>query len=97
MNEFTISSERIERYLKITQTALSKFEILFPEDSEKNEMANRILEMVRSYHSDATYFLKEGRGDDAFAAINYAHGWLDAGVRLELLDGKDDWKLFTLP
>ena len=60
-------------------------------------MANRILKMVRSYHSDATYFLKEGRGDDAFAAINYAHGWLDAGVRLELLDGKDDWKLFTLP
>lgn len=97
MNEFTISTERIERYLKLTETALSKVEILSPDNSEKNEMANKILEMVRSYHSDATYFLKEGRGDDAFAAINYAHGWLDAGVRLELLDGKDDWKLFTLP
>ena len=97
MDEFTLSSERIERYLKLTETALSKVEVLFPEDSEKKEMANRILEMVRSYHSDASYFLKEGRGGDAFAAINYAHGWLDAGVRLELLDGKDDWKLFTLP
>ncbi len=97
MNEFTISSERIERYLKLTENALAKVEILFPGDSEKNEMANRILAMVRSYHSDATFFLKEGRGDDAFAAINYAHGWLDAGVRLELLDGKGDWKLFTLP
>ncbi|OIR20420.1 MAG: hypothetical protein BEU04_00390 [Marine Group III euryarchaeote CG-Bathy1] len=92
-----MSSERIERYLKLTENALAKVEILFPEDSEKNEMANRILEMVRSYHSDAIFFLKEGRGDDAFAAINYAHGWLDAGVRLELLDGKGDWKLFTLP
>jgi hypothetical protein len=52
--------------------------------------------MVNAYYSDAKYFLDDGRGDDAFAAINYAHGWIDCGVRLGYLDGKGDWKLFTL-
>ena len=52
--------------------------------------------MVEAYLSDSKYFLSEGRGDDAFAAINYAHGWLDCGVRLGYLDGKGDWQLFTL-
>jgi hypothetical protein len=52
--------------------------------------------MVGAYISDSKYFLSEGRGDDAFAAINYAHGWLDCGVRLGYLDGKGDWQLFTL-
>ena len=52
--------------------------------------------MVNAYHSDAIFFLSEGRGDDAFAAVNYAHGWIDCGVRLGYLDGKGDWQLFTL-
>jgi hypothetical protein len=54
-----------------------------------------MLGMARAYHSDAQHFLTSGQGDDAFAAVNYAHGWLDAGVRLGLLDGKGDWRLFT--
>jgi len=54
------------------------------------------LGMVNAYHSDAKFFLDEGRGDDAFAAVNYAHGWIDCGVRLGYLDGKGDWQLFTL-
>ena len=52
--------------------------------------------MVNAYHSDAKFFLSEGRGDDTFAAVNYAHGWIDCGVRLGYLDGKGDWQLFTL-
>ena len=33
----------------------------------------------------------------AFGAINYAHAWIDAGVKLRLLDGHGDDELFTLP
>lgn len=33
----------------------------------------------------------------AFGAINYAHAWIDAGVKLRLLDGHGDDVLFTLP
>ena len=32
---------------------------------------------------------------NAFAALNYAHGWLDSGVRLDIFEVKDD-KLFTV-
>ena len=32
---------------------------------------------------------------NAFAALNYAHGWLDAGVRLDIFE-TDDNKLFTV-
>ena len=38
------------------------------------------------------------KGDlvNAFASVNYAHGWLDAGARLGLFDVGLDDKLFTL-
>ena len=32
----------------------------------------------------------------AFGAINYAHAWIDAGVKLRLLNGHGDDNLFTL-
>ena len=33
----------------------------------------------------------------AFGAINYAHAWIDAGVKIGWLDGHEDDVLFTLP
>ena len=38
------------------------------------------------------------KGDlvNAFAALNYAHGWLDAGARLGLFDVDGDNVLFTV-
>ncbi len=33
---------------------------------------------------------------NAFAAVNYAHGWLDAGARLGVFDVGADDRLFTL-
>ena len=32
----------------------------------------------------------------AFAALNYAHGWLDAGARIGVFDVNHDSKLFTV-
>jgi hypothetical protein len=51
--------------------------------------------MVSNYLSDSGYFEKTGDFINAFAAINYAHGWLDSGVRLGVFNVKDD-KLFTV-
>jgi hypothetical protein len=53
--------------------------------------------MADDYASDAQYFLKQGDLIRAFGAINYAHAWIDAGVKLRLLDGHGDDVLFTLP
>ena len=38
---------------------------------------------------------KKGNIVNAFAALNYAHGWLDAGARLGIFDVHDS-KLFTV-
>ena len=51
--------------------------------------------MVENYLSDAQYFEDKGDFVNAFAALNYAHGWLDSGVRLDVFNVKDD-KLFTI-
>ncbi len=96
MTEFSVTSERIDKYLGLTAKALEKVSIIDEPGSDNHTKAEDILGMVNAYYSDAKYFLSEGRGDDAFAAINYAHGWIDCGVRLGYLDGKGDWKLFTL-
>ena len=96
MTEFSVTSERIDKYLGLTAKALEKVSIIAELGTEDHTKAEDILGMVNAYYSDAKYFLDDGRGDDAFAAINYAHGWIDCGVRLGYLDGKGDWKLFTL-
>jgi len=51
--------------------------------------------MVENYLSDARHFEKKEDFVNAFAALNYAHGWIDSGVRLEVFEVDDD-KLFTI-
>ena len=86
MDEYTVSLERINKYLDLTAKALAKVSIIDEEGTDNYAKAEDILGMVNAYHSDAKFFLDEGRGDDAFAAVNYAHGWIDCGVRLGYLD-----------
>ena len=96
MTEYSVTLERINKYLDLTAKALAKVSIIGEKGTDDYAKAEDILGMVNAYHSDANFFLSEGRGDDAFAAVNYAHGWIDCGVRLGYLDGKGDWQLFTL-
>ena len=96
MTDYSISNTRIEKYIELTAKALDKVSIVDESGTVNHSKAEDILVMVKAYHSDAKFFLEEGRGDDAFAAVNYAHGWIDCGVRLGYLDGKGDWQLFTL-
>jgi len=44
---------------------------------------------------DAKYFEDKGDIVSAFAALNYAHGWLDAGARIGVFIVKDS-RLFTV-
>ena len=56
-----------------------------------------MLRMCDDYQKDALYFINNGDLVRAFGAINYAHAWIDAAVRIGLLDGHGDDRLFTLP
>ena len=88
-----ITSTKIKKYETITKKALAlaKNSVI----TGKEKYAQEIFDMVENYLSDAEHFEKKGNLVDAFAALNYAHGWLDAGVRLDVFNVKDD-KLFTI-
>ena len=91
-----VTSEKIDRYLDITSRAIAKLKIAAPERSFGRKMADDFLNMAESYYKDAQHFRSEGDLVTAFAAVNYAHGWLDCGARIGLFDVDGDDKLFTL-
>jgi len=88
-----ITKEKLKKYFKITSKALEivKKNII----KGKENYAKEIINMVENYISDAKYFKNKKDFVNAFAALNYAHGWIDSGVRLDVFDVKDD-KLFTI-
>ena len=91
--ENMITKEKVEKYLKLTSKALkiAKKKII----KGKQREAKEIIDMVSNYLSDAKYFQDKGDLVNAFAALNYAHGWLDSGVRLGIFNVKDN-KFFTI-
>lgn len=91
-----VTPEKLADYLGRTERALAKVAIAPPERSHLRRSAEDLVAMARAYLADAKHFAAAGDAVTAFAAVNYAHAWLDAGVRLGLLDGHGDDALFTL-
>ncbi|MDR0791538.1 MAG: DUF357 domain-containing protein [Methanomassiliicoccaceae archaeon] len=91
-----ISDEKMERYLSITKAALDKMRVAAPERSFGKRMADDFLNMASSYYNDAMHFREKGDLVNAFASVNYAHGWIDCGARIGLFDVGGDDVLFTL-
>ena len=95
MND-TITEAKIDRYLDITKRALNKLNVVTPERSFSKRLADDFLNMATSYYNDAKHFRENGDFVTAFAAVNYAHGWIDCGARIGLWDVDQDDQLFTL-
>lgn len=91
-----LSDAKIEKYLDITRRALEKLKVVPPSPSHLRTVADDFLNMAQSYHADAKHFAEKGDYINAFACVNYAHGWIDAGARLGLWDVGGDDVLFTL-
>ena len=91
-----ITAEKIARYLDTTQRALGKVKIIAPPRSFAARAAANFLDMARRYYDDALHSHANGDDVQAFAQVNYAHGWLDAGARLGVFDVGEDDVLFTL-
>jgi hypothetical protein len=87
--------EKLEKYLKITEKALKKVKFGKNVKIDVDKSSRDFLDMAERYFKDAKYFIEKGDKLTAFAALNYAHGWLDAGSRLGLFDVKDG-NLFVL-
>ncbi|MBD51484.1 MAG: hypothetical protein CMB08_06215 [Euryarchaeota archaeon] len=96
MENTLLTVEKIERYLLITSKARAKATPITVNKDEEEKLSI-MLRMCDDYTSDARHFLASGNLIDAFGAINYAHAWIDAAVKIGFLDGHDDDILFTLP
>lgn len=85
-----ITEEKLKKYISITEKALNGVKITDKKGEEVFDMASR-------YLSDAKHYQKKKDFVTAFAAVNYAHGWLDAGARLGLFEvDKSVKEFFTI-
>ena len=89
----TITKEKLEKYFSVTAQALEKAKAAL--DQDRLAEAEDFLDMATRYFKDAKHFEEKGDLVTAFAALNYAHGWLDAGARIKLFKVTDN-KLFTV-
>ncbi len=91
-----ISHEKLVKYFSVTRKALDLLKISAPKRTPLHDAAKDYLQMAVNYFKDAAHFKEKGDYVNAFAALNYAHGWLDAGARLGLFDVNHNNKLFTV-
>ena len=82
-----VTEDKLKKYLDITEKALQVLKVLPPEGSQLQKAADDLLMMATSYFQDACYYKEKGDYVTAFACVNYAHGYIDAGVRLGLFLG----------
>jgi len=91
-----ITGKKLNKYLDLTTRALKKVKIESGLSKIDNTRAKTYLEMSKNYLADAQHFKKEGNWINSFAAVNYAHAWLDAGAIIGLFDVEKDNVLFTV-
>ncbi len=89
-----VTSEKLDKYFSITKEALDMVKDKGLDEGRLEE-AKDFLDMAERYFRDAQHFAEKGDRVLAFAALNYAHGWLDAGARIRLFKVKDS-RLFTV-
>ena len=88
-----VTDEKLDKYFALSEEAYEMAKNAV--DPEKKEDAEIILDMVSRYISDAKHFREGGDKVTSFAALNYAHGWLDCGARLRYFLVTDN-RLFTV-
>ena len=91
-----VTMKKLDKYYQLTEQARKKATPIAKNKEDKNRL-EIMLEMCDNYIFDSKYFRDSGDLVSAFGAINYAHAWLDAAVRIRLLDGHGDDYLFTIP
>ena len=91
-----ITPEKLAKYFDVTGRALAKVKLVPAPQADLQKAAVDFLDMAQRYYADAKHFVEKGDIVTAFAALNYAHGWLDAGARLGLFDVGGDSTLFTV-
>jgi len=72
---------KLERYLKKAEPSFRSVTVL-------GEGGDTVKDTALRYFSDARHFYGKGEYVNAFAALEYAEGWLDAGVALGVVKAR---------
>jgi uncharacterized protein len=94
--EDKITPQKLSKYFDITSRAIKKVKIGKQREIDWEKKSHDFFDMAQRYFQDAKYFHEKNDFINAFAALNYAHGWLDAGARLGFFDVNFDNVLFTV-
>lgn len=91
-----ICDRRLDKYFAISEEAFEMAKAAIDTSTpEREAQARDFLNMAHCYIEDAKHFKEGGHYVNAHGALNYAHGWLDAGARLKLFTVSDS-RLFTV-
>jgi hypothetical protein len=71
--------DKLEFCLSETKEALKNLKVI-----DKN--ANILLKFCKDYHKDALHYKETGDRESALGCAEYAHGFIDAGVLLGLIE-----------
>ena len=67
--------ERVADYLKNAKPNFENLRL-----KRNDDKAKKFFQMAKSYYQDACYYFKKKKYVEALACLEYAEGWLDAGI-----------------
>ncbi len=80
--------ERLVKYLKKAENKFKEATISPALSEEQKKISKKIIEYSLNYFDDAKHFYDKGMLIDSFAALEYAEGYLDAGIHTGLIQIK---------
>lgn len=74
------AKKRLEKEFRHIDDVFSRIGVV-----KNKTVAGEFLDTAKRYRADAGYFAGKKDLMSAFGALNYAFGWLDAGLRIGIL------------
>ena len=98
MTNSEVTKQKLAKYRTLTETALKLAKIKKGLSAKERKTCEQFIDFCARYVSDAKHFEKNGDLVTSFAALNYAHAWLDSAAVAGWLDvkHKDRNKFFTI-
>jgi uncharacterized protein len=98
MNNSKVTKEKLDKYFLLTDTAFKMAKVKKDLPRKDQKKCEQFLDFCIRYVTDAEHFKEKGDYVTSFAALNYAHAWLDAAAVAGWLTitHKDRNKYFTI-
>lgn len=77
---FQREKQRLEKELELTNKLIKNIKI-----NKNRKLAEEFIDTIKRYYEDAKYYYKKNDMVSAMGCLNYAHGWLDAGIKAGVL------------